>query len=154
MTTPPSPSGSSGPYASLEGLGLKWERTATTAGDGHVVRLVWTLPAPCAVRASFGREVLKHKLIKLFKKEIQVGDPHFDDAVYISTDTPDATNAFLESPRVREIIASMVGAGGAIGIEGATVTFESTGPNAAAAEPDAQSIGLFLVSLLAFRHEG
>lgn len=64
------------------------------------------------LRVSFRPEGLTQKAIKLFKKEIQVGDPKFDDAIYISTDTPELTTALLESEGAKGAIMELVSAGG------------------------------------------
>jgi hypothetical protein len=66
------------------------------------------------------------KLIKLFKKELQTGDPIFDDEIYISTDTPDETRKFLDD-EVRNAIGVCVTTGGPIEIDGTTVTIRLPG---------------------------
>ena len=80
------------------------------------------LPSAPAVQASFSPEGLGAKVAKIFKKEIQVGDETFDDAVYVSTDTPDATAAFLKSERMQNTILMCAGTGGFIEIEGRRLT--------------------------------
>ncbi len=51
------------------------------------------------------------KLTKLFKKELQTGDAEFDKLVYITTDTPNETAAFLQSPEIRAAIALAIDTG-------------------------------------------
>ena len=80
-----------------------------------------TLPAAPKVQASFSREGLVNKVVKLFKKEIQVGDKTFDDLVYISTDTPAETAAFLQSPQIQNTIMLAATSGGSFVIEGQRV---------------------------------
>lgn len=80
-----------------------------------------TLPAAPKVQASFSREGLGNKLVKLFKKEIQVGDKTFDDLVYISTDTPAETAAFLQSPQIQNTLMLAATSGGSFVIEGQRV---------------------------------
>lgn len=80
-----------------------------------------TLPRATSVAATFSKEGIGKKLVKLFKKELQTGDKAFDDAIYISTDTPEPTKALLSSDGVRELIALHVGTGGPIEIQGTTV---------------------------------
>lgn len=80
------------------------------------------LPRAPAVQASFSREGVLKKLIKVFKKELQVGDKTFDDVVYVSTDTPDATAALLRSNDIQTTILLAVTDGGSIEIEGSKVT--------------------------------
>jgi hypothetical protein len=82
------------------------------------------LPEQPAVQASFSREGFTKKLIKLFKKELQVGDRGFDDVVYVSTDTPEQTAALLGSQDVQAIVLQAVGGGGAIEIDGREVVLK------------------------------
>jgi len=84
------------------------------------------LPKEARIKASFSKEGLVKKLVKLFKKELQTGDQAFDDAVYISTDTPEATAIFLTDPNLRAIIAELVEHGG-VEIEGTTLSCELIG---------------------------
>jgi hypothetical protein len=77
-----------------------------------------TFPTPPKVQASFSKEGLVNKLVKLFKKELQVGDKTFDDIVYISTDTPAETAAFLQSPEIQNTLMLACSAGGSVTIEG------------------------------------
>jgi len=67
---------------------------------------------------SFSREGLGKKLAKLFKKELQTGDRAFDDAIYISTDTPETTAKLLADEQVRGTISLYVTTGGPIEIHG------------------------------------
>jgi hypothetical protein len=87
-----------------------------------------TLPRSAAVVASLTREGLGHKLKKIVKKELQTGDKAFDDAVFIATDTPEATAALLATPGVRAAVAAIVAAGGAIAIDARRITIEVAGP--------------------------
>lgn len=59
-------------------------------------------PSPCAMRLV--PEHGGHKLVKLFKNELQVGDKAFDDAVYIADEHREATREFLGKPGVREAV--------------------------------------------------
>jgi hypothetical protein len=76
------------------------------------------LPRAPKVKASFSKEGLGAKVIKVFKKELQVGDKTFDDAVYVSTDTPEETSAFLRSNDIQTTILMAVMDGGSIEIDG------------------------------------
>ena len=60
--------------------------------------------------------------MKLFKKELQVGDKTFDDVVYVSTDTPTETAAFLANGDIQTTILLAVTDGGSIEIEGQQMT--------------------------------
>jgi len=50
---------------------------------------------PLGIEATFSRETIGTSLIKLFKKELQVGDPLFDDNIYISTPDKEGLAPFL-----------------------------------------------------------
>ncbi len=121
---------------SLENLGVSTKHrhvTSSTSINGievsakETTELTLTLPRPTAVKATFAREGLGRKVLKLFKKELQTGDPAFDDAIYIATETAEATRALLADERVRAAIAATVIAGGRIDIADATVTAEVAG---------------------------
>ncbi len=83
--------------------------------------LTLTLPRPAKITATFSPEGMGKKLLKIFKKELQTGDPHFDDEIFITTDTPDETKAFLDDD-VRTAIGVCVTTAGPIHIEGSTAT--------------------------------
>jgi hypothetical protein len=48
------------------------------------------------------------KLHKLFAHEIQIGDKTFDDLVWIKTNTPETTRAFLSLGSVQRAISELV----------------------------------------------
>jgi len=52
-------------------------------------------PSGFCVTADFSREGMLTKLRKLFQREVQVGDPLFDDFVYINTRDREDTEALL-----------------------------------------------------------
>ncbi|MBN8613300.1 MAG: hypothetical protein J0L92_22090 [Deltaproteobacteria bacterium] len=60
------------------------------------------------MRARFVKQGWAELAKKMFVKEIEIGDEAFDDAVYIATDTPELTRAFVGIARVREAIVSLV----------------------------------------------
>jgi hypothetical protein len=107
--------------STLELLGVTTTRsrsTATVEVNGSVVsrkettRITATLPRPSRVRASFSKEGLVEKVVKLFKSELQAGDAEFDAAVYVSTDTPEVTKSFLQDAELRVVLARLVEHGG------------------------------------------
>ncbi|WP_394829654.1 hypothetical protein [Pendulispora albinea] len=109
----------------LDSLGIRYEveeTTETVEIDGKdttkdFVVTTLALTTPPKIQASFTHEGLGKKLVKLFKKEIQVGDPAFDDVVYVSTDTPEETAAFLKSKDTQKTILTAVAGGGSIEID-------------------------------------
>lgn len=110
------------------GVGMKLAfQTSSTEISGmqlsekETTEVTLTLPRATAVAATFSQEGIGKKLVKIFKKEMQTGDQAFDDAIYISTDTPEPTKALLSSDSVREVISVNVGTGGPIEIHGTTV---------------------------------
>lgn len=111
-----------------DGLAPTIARATTATGAAPLTTWTVTLPRSAAVVASFTREGLGHKLKKIVKKELQTGDKAFDDAVFIATDTPEATAALLATPVVRAAVAAIVAAGGAIAIDARRITIEVAGP--------------------------
>lgn len=55
------------------------------------------------------REGLHHKVIKLFSAEFQVGDPIFDDAIYLRTDDPGKAGALLANQGVQSALLALLG---------------------------------------------
>lgn len=107
--------------STLEALTVDVSRsfnTESTSVNGVVVSqkkttaLKMTLMNEASLRASFKKEGVVEKVVKLFKKELQTGDVEFDKKVYISTDTPDVTARFLEDENVRLLILALVQWGG------------------------------------------
>jgi hypothetical protein len=50
----------------------------------YIMELYGSVPHRINLAATFSRETFGNKIVKLFKREIQVGDPLFDDMVYVS----------------------------------------------------------------------
>src|SRR5687768_9034557 len=59
------------------------------------------LPLVPRVQATFSGEDLGDRLMKIFTRELQTGNKGFDDAVYVSTTTPDEVAALLQSEDIR-----------------------------------------------------
>jgi len=128
----------------LAALGVTVERKTVTVDDVEITELTVTLPKSTGVEASFSAEGLADKLLKIFKKEIQVGDPLFDEQVHIKTDTTEATEALLQSSDLRAIIERVIVNGGAIEIDGNTVKMDVVGRQ----ETDDEVFNLFIKTLL------
>src|SRR5690349_11002017 len=129
--------------ADLAALGVTVKREFRTVDDVELTELVVTLPKSTGVEATFSQEGFADKVLKLFKKEIQIGDPIFDEAVHIKTDTTEATEALFESSDLRAIIERVITGGGAIEIDGNAVKYEVAGRH----EPD-EVFELFVTTLL------
>ena len=87
----------------------------------------WTLPEDSGIRAIFTPESFGKTLVKIFKKELQVGDPTFDDAVYIDTDNKEACASFLEDEEIRNIVFGVIVDDGRIAINGKEVVYDLVG---------------------------
>lgn len=120
----------------LEAMGISVQRGFVTntadvdgvhTGESEATQLAFTLPKPIELQATFSKEGFADKLVKIFKKEIQAGDPTFDETVYVKTDTPELTAALLQAADVRASIARMVSAGGVIEVDGPFVKMELAG---------------------------
>jgi hypothetical protein len=121
----------------LQSLGVEIEKrekiTSSTAISGMelsgsvTTKLVLVLPTASPLAVTFSKEGFGRKLTKLFKKEIQTGDAAFDGAIYISTDSPEATKQFLTSQDARAAIDFCVQAAGPVEIDSDRVTLEVPG---------------------------
>src|ERR1700712_357739 len=120
--------------ATLKQLGVTTQRQFLTDTAGlqlgalevggttrKTTKLTLTLPTASAVKAEFSAEGVAKKITKFFRHELQTGDAIFDGAVYITTDTQEATACFLMSPDVRVLVAALV-AIGPVQINANTVT--------------------------------
>jgi hypothetical protein len=83
----------------------------------HKLSALAEAPHPSEIHANLQYEGLKAKMVKIFEKEIQVGDREFDDAVWIHTNTPDTAGAFFRLSGVQSAILSMISANGEIDID-------------------------------------
>jgi hypothetical protein len=87
-------------------------------GGSASERFEMVLPRPTALHAVFSRESFGKKLVKLFKRELQAGDPAFDDVVYVAANDSDATSRFLADPSARALVTALVREGATIEAEG------------------------------------
>lgn len=131
--------------ADLAALGVTVKRQFMTVDDLELTELVVTLPKSTGVEATFSREGFADKVLKIFKREIQIGDPLFDEHVHIKTDTTEATEALLQSSDMRAIIERVITEGGAIEIDGNTVKLDVPGRH----ETNDEVLVLFIQTLLA-----
>lgn len=99
-------------------VGVNRVNQTITVNDVSHEFVIYTLALPVKpqVQATFSKEGVAQKVVKIFKKEIQVGDKAFDDMVYVSTDTPDATLAFLKDQDTQSSIFAWVATGGDLSI--------------------------------------
>lgn len=121
----------------LQALGVVVEKrekiTNSTSVSGMelsgsvTTKLVLVLPSASPLAVTFSKEGFGRKLTKLFKKEIQTGDAAFDSAIYISTDSFEATKQFLTSADLRAAIDFCVQAAGPVEIDSNRITLEVPG---------------------------
>ncbi|MBN1770481.1 MAG: hypothetical protein JXB32_04400 [Deltaproteobacteria bacterium] len=96
-------------------------------GGGLTRRVMGALPYELELTANLSPEDWLSKIGKLFKKELQVGDPEFDAAVYVRTDHREALAGALRDPAFRAAVLYAVRTTEtAIVIEGNRVELEST----------------------------
>ena len=74
-------------------------------------------------------EHLGHKVVKLLSHEVQVGDPVFDDRIYVRTSDPVRAEAFLSREGVQSALLALLGdvrandlGGNTVSLEGPTLT--------------------------------
>jgi hypothetical protein len=156
---------SNNPLKSLESQGYTCKVTELTSQSTFAVggirmpvssssrtRFRFALPEPLAIQVSFAPEKFRHKLIKVFKKELQLDDPEFDAAVYIDTDEQDRVAAFLAVESTRSLVLDIVGQGGQIAVGEKTLNVilcEST----RTAEEDQMLAAMVVAAAVNFRFE-
>ncbi len=87
-------------------------------GSATLYKLTITVPNTSGIQASFGPEGLIEKGIKLFKRELQAGDPAFDKVVYVSTDTRETTARLIGASGAQAAIMELVGEGRTVRLDG------------------------------------
>jgi hypothetical protein len=70
--------------------------------------LTASLPKPCGVRARFVHQGFLERAKKMFVNEVEVGSSFFDEGIYVSTDTREATARLLESKRTQQALLLLV----------------------------------------------
>ena len=82
------------------------------------IRLLGRTPVRTNLHVRFSRENLLDKVAKIFTREIQVGDPLFDDMIYVRAKENSPVRDFLASDGVQSAVMEMVGSRGRLTIEG------------------------------------
>ncbi len=88
-----------------------WQTNIRTGQRTHRyynLQVIGALPRIIGIEAVFQRETLEHKLIKLFAREIQVGDPLFDDHIYIRTKDREELSGLLASEGFQSVVMELV----------------------------------------------
>jgi hypothetical protein len=63
---------------------------------------------PEGFKLSAGPERLHHALIKLFSTEVEVGDPIFDDRVFLRTNDPERASLILRNEGVQSAVLALL----------------------------------------------
>jgi hypothetical protein len=101
------------PQAAAIALGITLSRRdSREMGDNgrpctHRV-LTAALPKPCGVHARFVHQGFLERAKKMFVNELEVGSSFFDEGIYVSTDTREATARLLESKRTQQALLLLV----------------------------------------------
>ncbi|MFO8072961.1 MAG: hypothetical protein R6V85_13895 [Polyangia bacterium] len=83
------------------------------------ISIAGTCPVQTELGLVLGRETVGGKLLKLFKREIQVGDPLFDEAILVRCRGDEqAARDLLADDNVQSAIMELVGPEGRVTIEG------------------------------------
>lgn len=89
----------------------EWQ-TRERAGSDHYTVYHYSITARPRVslsfRASFARESTLDRMIKVFRRELQVGDPMFDDFIYISTRDRAQVTSLLDSTGAQSTLMDLV----------------------------------------------
>jgi hypothetical protein len=97
--------------ATAMGVTLGRQDSRETSENGRLcTRRVLTamLPKPCGVQARFVHQGFVERAKKLFVNEVEVGSTFFDEGIYVSTDTREATQRLLESKRTQQALLLLV----------------------------------------------
>jgi hypothetical protein len=150
------------PLAALQKAGVTIERSETSsstsinvggvgvpAGGTAGERFEMQLPAASPLAVVFSKEGIVKKLSKIFKKELQVGDPQFDARVFIATSDEDTTRRFLENGDARRLVMEFVSDGGTVAIEGAKLTIHAVNEGAVATVSE-RDVARFACRVMAF----
>jgi hypothetical protein len=98
------------PVASMEAVGFEVTSTENHVAGTETIHIKLPAGRTLRLRGQFMSEGIGTMLAKLFKQEPEIGEPAFDDAVYIQDlDLDDV--AELEDPAVQETLISLVAYG-------------------------------------------
>jgi hypothetical protein len=97
--------------ASALGVSIACDESRDSDGDGAGTRrrvLTAALPRPTGVAARFVNQGILERAKKVFLNEIEVGSSWFDESIYVSTSTREATEKALENPRAQQALILLV----------------------------------------------
>lgn len=120
-------------------------------GGGLTREVRGAVPYDLGLTAFFDREGLLSKLGKLFKEELQTGDPEFDDRVYVRTDDAERLGRALSDQALRAaVLHAMDETGGHVVVEGNSVTIEAVTIEVELVPASLRSVALILACLEGF----
>lgn len=93
-------------------ISREWTTRVRTNNSSHTIHhmsIDARPPEPLEVTVRFTREHALHRLVKLFRHEVEVGDPLFDDFVYVKTRERPQAQALLRSSGVQSTLIDLVG---------------------------------------------
>jgi len=128
------------PIGSLARAGVEYDESSTSSSSSFTVggvplagsaiageRHAWKLPSPTPLQVVFVPESLSKMVVKIFKRELQMGDPAFDNVVYIDTADKQVTARFLGAEAHRDLVLDFVSEGGRVAVDKDRVVFEVKG---------------------------
>lgn len=132
----------------------RWSQTVSTGKTTvtyHYVELTGRLPQPSGLALRLTRERVFHKVLKLFSRELQVGDPLFDDVVYVGGKARPGDEALLCIPGFQDVILEIVSENGWVEIGDSTIKATRMLPTSDADDTPLRRAALVATHLLA-RH--
>lgn len=117
----------------------------STAGE----RFTFGLPEAAQINVAFGKEGVLKKISKIFKTEPQVGDPAFDDEVYITANSERCTRRLLDNDDLKALILGIVTEGGLVAIGGAKIEVHAVGRQASEAATE-KEVARLVCHVMAF----
>ena len=93
----------------------------------HKLEVSGTFPHHVDVAATFIPERAGHKMVKLFKDELQAGDPLFDDAIYIKDVDREGTRKLIANRDAQQAILDLVGNSGTLTLAPGSLRYHWSG---------------------------
>ena len=129
----------------------EWQ-TRERVGNEHYTFYHYSITARPRVslsfRASFARESTLDRMIKVFRRELQVGDPLFDDFIYISTRDRAQVTTLLDSTGAQSTLMDLVSRFNSVFFDGGAFEVRERGTEAISPDAPAMlSVAAMLVHL-------
>jgi len=108
----------------IEMASRSWSEVHGSGNTRHTVMLaevVGRVSQPLSYAVTFSRETLTHRITKLFRSELQAGDPLFDDAIWVETRDEAAVSELLPIEAFQTAVMELVGECAPVVIENGTL---------------------------------